>query len=143
MSRATISGVDARAIADREALRQRHGVRLVQSSEEGSSILDLPDGVYGYTFAPAIAAPLFASFRYRAFEMHRHAGEALIIGFLSASDAERVRTAAEAVDVILQHDRTDTADTLVAIPYKRIVRHRQYSAHNTVGLELKVGPAAT
>lgn len=141
VSRATISAADARATGAREALRQQHGVRLVTPSEEGSSIMQLPDGVYGFTYAPAIAAPLFASFRYRAFEMHRKDGEPFIVGFLSAAEAERLRTSREPFDVVLRHDLSGDNDTIVAVPYARIIRHRQYSAHNTVGLELKVGPA--
>ncbi len=141
MSRATITGIDAASVGDRETLRQRHGVRLVQANEEGASIHDVPDGVYGFTHSPAVAAPLFSQFRYRAFEMHRTGGEAFIVGFMSKADADRLRDTADEADVTLFHDRVGDADVLVAVPYTRIVRHRQYSGHNTPGLPLRISQA--
>lgn len=143
MSRATITDIHAAGIEGREALRRAHGVRLVEPAEEGTGIERLPDGVYGFTHSPAIAAPLFRTFRYRAFEMHRVAdGEAMIIGYLSRAHAERLRNANEETSVTLHHDREGEADTLVAIPYSRVARHQQYAVRNTAGLELQIVPAS-
>lgn len=142
MSRATITDIQNSGLEGREALRREHGVRLVEPHEEGAAIHHLPEGVYGFTHSPAIAAPLFRTFRYRAFEMHRVArGEALIIGYMRAADAERYRTATDEITLTIHHDREGDAETLVAIPYSRIARHRQYSVRNTEGLELQVRPA--
>lgn len=140
--RATVTDIQNSGLEAREALRREHGVRLVEPAEEGSGVQHLPDGVYGFTHSPAIAAPLFRAFRYRAFEMHRVAGgEVLIIGYVRAADAERCRTASDEISLTIHHDREGDAETIVAIPYSRIARHRQYSIRNTEGLELQVRPA--
>ncbi len=131
---AASSGVDAR-----QALRAAHGVRLVDPSEEGFAIDQLPDGVFGFTYSPAIAAPLFATHRYRTYEMHRIAGgEALILGFVPAAEAARLRSAAESVDISLFHDVEGQNDTLIAVPYSRIVHHRQIATPNQVSVPLRI-----
>lgn len=138
MSRATVTDIDHASVGDREALRQRHGVRLVEAAEEGTAVQKLPDGVYGFTHSPAIASPLFRTFRYRAFEVHRVAGgEAWILGFVGKAEAEALAAGGERT-LTLYHERNGDADTLVAVPYSRIARHRQYSVQNTPGLELQV-----
>lgn len=144
MSRASVTDIDTSRLQDREALRQRNGVRLVEPSEEGQSVLDLPDGVFGFTYSPAVAAPLFRTFSYRTFEMHRVAGGALIVGFAKAAEAEQLRRAPEELTITIFHDRAGEADTLVVVPYPWIAHHRQYSGNNTPGLELRLRrPAAT
>jgi hypothetical protein len=142
VSRATITEIHGAGVEAREALRRQHGVRLVEPAEEGSSIQQLPDGVYGFTHSPAIAAPLFRTFRYRAFEMHRVGGEALIVAYVAPAEAERLRAATGAIGLTVHHDREGDADTLIVIPYSRIARHRQYSVRNTEGLELELLPPA-
>ena len=142
MSRTTKIDINASGVQDREALRLRHGVRLVDPAQEGGSSLDLPDGVYGFTHSPAIAAPLFREFRYRAFEMHRLAGgNALIVGFAAQTDAEHLRGATEELVLTIFHDRTTDADALVVVPYSRIAKHRLHSLQNMPGLELHIRPA--
>lgn len=42
-------------------------MRLVEPTEEGFGVDRLPDGVFGFTYSPAVAAPLFATFRYRTY----------------------------------------------------------------------------
>lgn len=136
VSTAASSGLEAR-----QALRAAHRVRLVEPSEEGFGIDQLPDGVYGFTYSPAIAAPLFATHRYRTYEMHRIAGgEALILGFVSAGEAERLRTATEPIEISLFHDVNGDADTLIAVPYARIMHHRQIATPNQVSVPLRVAP---
>lgn len=137
VSIAAASGVEAR-----QALRAQHRVRLVEPSEEGFGIDQLPDGVFGFTYSPAIAAPLFATHRYRTYEMHRLAGgEALILGFVPAAEAVRLRSATAPVDIALFHDVEGEADTLIAVPYSRIVHHRQIATPNQVSVPLRVSPA--
>jgi hypothetical protein len=139
VSRTTITSIDGSGIEARESLRQRHGVRLVEPDEEGAGVRELPDGVYGFTYSPAIAAPLFRTFSYRAFEMHRVSGEALIVGFVSAADAAEI-AGGGAPTIRLHHDREGDATTLVVIPYARIARHRQHSVRDTAHLELTLQP---
>jgi hypothetical protein len=141
VSRTSVTEIDNAALHDREALRQHHRVRLVEPAEEGTSALELPDGVYGFTYSPAIASPLFRTFRARSFEVHRVAGGGtLIVAFASQADAERLRQAPEALALTVFHDRVAEANTLVTVPYAWIVKHRQYSGHNVPGLELGLRP---
>lgn len=134
---ASASGAEARA-----ALRAEHGVRLVEPREEGFGADQLPDGVYGFTYSPAIAAPLFATFRHRTFELHRLAGGvAVIIGFVPPGDAARLPGATEPVEITLYHDATDEASALVVIPCSSIVHHRQVATPNQVGIKLRVNPS--
>lgn len=142
MSRTTITEVAGAGIKEREALRVSHQVRLVEPALEGTAALELPDGVYGFTYSPAIAAPLFRDFRYQTFEMHRRAGgEAVLIGFVTAADAAGLRDTVSPSTVTLYHDREGDADVLVVLPLDRIIAHRQYAVRNTAGIELKIHPA--
>ncbi len=136
ISIAASSGLEART-----TLRAQHGVRLVEPSEEGFAVDQLPDGVFGFTYSPAIAAPLFATHRYRTYEMHRLAGgDALILGFVSAAEAARLASATEPIDIALFHDVDGAADTLIAVPYARIMQHRQIATPNQVSVPLRISP---
>jgi hypothetical protein len=127
--------------AAREALRLAHRVRLVEPAEEGSAAADLPRGVYGFTGSAGLAAPLFAARRYRNFEIHHlHDGEVAIIGFVTASDATRLRAADASLELTVYPDVEGLASEAVAIAYSRIAQHRQYSVRNTPGLVLHVSP---
>ena len=127
---------------EREALRTAHEVRLIDPALEGSALHVLPDGVYGFTYSPAIAAPLFRDFRYQTFEVHRRArGGAVIVGFVTAADAAQLRGADSLATVTLFHDRQGDADVLVVIPSDTIAAHRQYAVRNTAGIELKIRSA--
>lgn len=137
-----IQSIAASGLQAREALRADHRVRLVEPAEEGFGVDKLPDGVYGFTYSPAIAAPLFTTFRYRTYEMHRlRGGDAVIVGFASPADAERLASARDEVEVTLVHDAIGEAVAIVAVPYSRIVHHRQIATPNQVALHLHVRPA--
>ena len=75
---------------EQEALRQQHQVRLVEGNEEGSGVNILPNGVFGFTYSPALPnAPLFATRRYRAYETHKtSAGEVFVVGFATPEEAD-------------------------------------------------------
>lgn len=137
-----VSTVSSSGVEARKALRAAHGVRLVEPSEEGFGADQLPDGVFGFTYSPAIAAPLFSTHRYRTYEMHRLAGgEAIIIGFVTAAEASQLASATEPVELKLFHDPEGTADTLVTVSCARILHHRQIATPNQVSVPLRVAPA--
>ena len=131
------------ATADQETLRQVNQVRIVTEAEEGTGLNALPGGVYGYTYSPGLAnAPLFASRRYRSYEIHKlPSGEAFITGFVTADDAARVSTSNEDVMVQVQPEPTEAASVLVQVPYARIRQHRQYAAPNQDGFAVTLSPA--
>jgi hypothetical protein len=131
------------ATADQEALRTVNQVRIVAGAEEGTGLNALPNGVYGFTYSPGLLnAPLFGERRYRSYEIHKLAGgETFIAGFVSAGDAALVASSPEDVSVQLQPEPTDTASTLVLVPYARIRHHRQYAAPNQDGFAVTLAPA--
>ena len=134
---------DTPSTGEQETLRQEHGVRLVASNEEGTGVNNLPVGVYGFTYSPALPnAPLFATRRYRSYETQKVAsGEVFVVGFATPEDAARLLTSNEDVTIRIQPEPEEVATTLVKIPYSRIRHHRQYAAPNQHGFTVTVRPA--
>jgi hypothetical protein len=128
--------------ADQEALRIAHQVRLVAPPEEGTSVINLPGGVYGYTYSPGLpGAPLFAVRRYRSYETHRlPSGDVFVIGFAKSDVARALSTAAEEMTLQIHPQPEGEYETLVTIPYSRIRHHRQYAAPNQDGFTVTVRP---
>ena len=125
--------------ADQETLRESGGVRLVTEQEEGAGVNILPDGVYGYTYSPGLLnAPLFATRRYRSFEIHKVAGEVFIVGFVTADASRELSSAPGEVTLQLLPEPSPEAAVLVKIPYSRIHTHRQYAAPNQQGFTVTV-----
>jgi hypothetical protein len=129
--------------AAREALRREHGVRLVESGEEGTAAQALPRGVYGFTGSPALASPLFSARRARNFEVHHLAsGTVALVGFVTTADAAQLmRGATHApVAVTVHPDATGEATSIVSLPYDRIAHHRQYLVRTTAAISIQVLP---
>ena len=139
MSRVVYTNTPSRA--DQETLRESGGVRLVTAQEEGAGVNALPEGVYGYTYSPGLPnAPLFATRRYRSYEIHKVGAEVFVVGFVTA-DAARDLSSAPADATIQLHPEPDAAAAvLVKIPYSRIHTHRQYAAPNQQGFTVTVKP---
>jgi hypothetical protein len=126
----------------RERLRALHRVRLVQPTEEGTAAGELPDGVFGFTGSPGLAAPLFAVRRYRNFEIHhRLDGVVAIVGFAHPRDVSRLAHVCEPFDITIYPEAEGEATEIVAISYTQIAQHRQYSVRNAPGMSLRVKPA--
>jgi hypothetical protein len=123
----------------RQPLREKHQVRLLHDPEDGTGLLRLPNGVYGYTYAPAVGeAPLFHQYKYQSFEVHKLGdGTVVLIGFVTPENAARI-AASEPVKLRLLPDPTDQASTIVALPLWRIQRFKEYSARDGQGLEVEL-----
>jgi hypothetical protein len=128
--------------ADQNALRTAHQVRIVSSSEEGTSVDKLPGGVYGFTYSPGLpSTPLFAARRYRTYETHKlPSGEVFVIGFTTVEVARALSTATEETTLQIHPQPEDGFDALVTIPYSRIRRHRQHAVPNQDGFTVTVAP---
>jgi hypothetical protein len=139
MSRVTYTDI---AITEAQSsLRTTNDVRLVSDAEEGTGVNALPAGVYGFTYSPGLSsAPLFAVPRYRSFEIHKLAGETIVIGFATADDAARLESSGEEMTVRIQPQPEEGREVLVRIPYSRIKQHRQYAAPNQDGFTVTVLP---
>ena len=129
---------------DQEPLRTAHQVRIVTAQEEGTPLNVLPTGVYGFTYSPGLPnAPLFASRRYRSYEIHKLPGaETYIVAFADAENAALLETsAASEVSLQVHPEPSASANILVKVAYSRIRHHRQYAAPNQDGFRVTVaGP---
>ena len=106
----------------REQLRSQHNLRELRKEEEGTGISKLPNGVYGFTYAPATETPLFARKSYHSFEVHKTTeGGTHIIAFVTAADADRIRAAEDDIDVTIFPDPYEEATTMVTIPFHRVL----------------------
>jgi hypothetical protein len=122
-----------------EDLRQKHQVRLVNEQEEGSGVDRLPNGVYGYTYAPGVdQAPLFQQPKFQSFEVHKLAdGAVAIVGYVSPEIAAKIE-GFEPLKFRLLPEPAGPASTAVALPIWRIGRQREYSARDGQGLEVEL-----
>jgi hypothetical protein len=138
MSRVTYANTPA--TADQEALRASHGVRPVAPAEEGFGVDALPNGVYGFTYSPGLPnAPLFATRRYRSYEIHKlPGGDVYLIGFATRDVALQIASSGGDQTVVVEPDPDEEASALVKIPYSRIRHHRQYAAPNQHGFNVTV-----
>jgi hypothetical protein len=127
---------------DQEPLRALHQVRIVTELEEGTPVNQLPGGVYGFTYSPGLPnAPLFASRRYRSYEIHKLAnGETFVVAFTDADTTRLLGTAIADVAIHVQPEPGGRASVLVKVPYSRIRQHRQYAAPNQEGFRATVAP---
>ena len=104
-------------VNDLEQLRAAHGVRLVEEAEEGFAADRQPNGVYGFTYAPAEAAvPLFVKKTWHSFEVHKLPdGELHLVGFVTAKEAELIRNGLHG-EVTLFPDPWEDSKELVSVP---------------------------
>src|SRR5581483_5704619 len=101
---------------DLEQLRAQRGLRALETAEEGFAAASLPGGIYGYTYAPSEALPLFARKDWHSFEVHKLAdGAEFLVGFVTPKEAESVRSGGQG-EIILFPDRWEEATELVSVP---------------------------
>jgi hypothetical protein len=86
--------------AEREALRAKHGVRLVAKDEEGTGVANLPPGVYGFTYSPGMESPIFMLEKYHSFEVHKLADETVrLIGYVTPAKLKEIESSADVIEV--------------------------------------------
>ena len=141
MSRVVYEQVNA--APDQEKLRVEHRLRPVTPEEEGLGVNALPNGVYGFTYSPAMEnSPLYAERRFRCYETHRRPdGTVVLLGFVSAEDAQKMANQAGNVEICLQPAPEEGAESFVVLPHTRILHHRLISVRTEHGVTMTVGPA--
>ena len=132
-----------KAAPDQERLRVAHQLRPVTSEEEGLGVNAVPNGVYGFTYSPAMEnSPLYAERRFRCYETHRlQDGTVVLLGFVSDKDAQKLANQTDNVEICLQPAPEEGAESFVALPHTRILQHRLISVRTEHGVTMKVGPA--
>jgi hypothetical protein len=105
-----------------EQLRAAHHLRALTQEEEGTAVDRLPNGIYGYAYAPAEAAiPLFAKKSWHSFEMHKRPDASLhLLGFVTAKEAEQLRQSSPGEAVVFP-DPWENSTELVSVPMARII----------------------
>ena len=127
---------------EREALRVRHGVRVVTSQEEGNDVKSLPAGVYGFTGAPAAPElPLFTHPIVRCTEVHKTAdGEVYMIGYVQPAEAQSIESGSEPVRVSLFPEPREESATLVAVPLSRIEHRNPPTRSDGNSMAVEIAP---
>lgn len=121
-----------------ERLRAAHRVALVSEQNEGYSIQQLANGVYGFTYAPQEAAPLFGKKMFHNFEAHKlQDGSVHLVGFVTEQEANQLATGS-ALDVNLYPDPYEQAVNAVSIPRARVTKTRGPSRDHGNALHLQL-----
>ena len=128
-----------------DAIRSAHQLRPLTEDESGGGVDNLPQGVYGFTYSPALENfPLFKVRDLRCYEGHKLAdGSVVLLGFLTAADKQTLETTAEKATIHLFAEPTGDVGELVSIPMSRVLGHVEYSQRGGKGLELSVSSAGS
>ena len=104
-----------------EQLRARDGLRPLETAEEGLAVERLPNGIFGFTYSPSEAVPLFAMKSWHSFEVHKRAdGSQHLVGYVTHVEADSVRAGRKA-EITLFPDRWEDATELVTVPLARAI----------------------
>lgn len=108
-------------------LREAHRVRPLTPQEEGTGLLQLPAGVYGFTHSPAAEnAPLFGTATRHSFEVHRLQDSAVLLAYVDRQAAGVLEHAPEDFQVLAHPFPTDAAPVLVVIEWARLHLVKRY-----------------
>ena len=105
-----------KAAPDQERLRVEYALRPVTPQEDGLGVNAVPNGVYGFTYSPAMVnSPLYGERRFRCYETHRRPdGTVVLLGFVSAEDAKKLEHQTDAVEIIANDQGNRTTPSYVA-----------------------------
>lgn len=125
---------------ERQALRARAQVRLIQPEEEGLGVRRLPEGIYGFSSsASSDEIPLFAKPVYGAFEVHKlPGGEVAWVGYVRENDRQRFEQGSEAFAMEVYPEPYGDATRLVSIPASRVDRRKPQARENGMPMRVEV-----
>jgi len=106
-----------------EGLRSAHRVRPLAPEEEGSAVAHLPNGVYGFTYAPGQSeVPLFSKQNYHCFEVHKAAdGTEYVLGFVTQLEASDLKASRQGAAIRLFPASWESSQSLVSVRVAGIV----------------------
>ncbi|MBL8291848.1 MAG: hypothetical protein JNN08_08425 [Bryobacterales bacterium] len=122
--------------------RGRHKVTPVSDELEGVPLGSLPDNIFGFTSSPLNeSTPLFSMRIYQSFEVHKlDAGTIVVLGFVTAQEAETFKAGRESVEVHLYPEPRDEAQTFVEVPLDRVGRAKPMSRSDGNYLPIQLDP---
>jgi hypothetical protein len=139
----TPAGTQAAAANDearREEIRKKHQVQLVGNEQEGSGVDDQTNGIYGFTYSPAAAAPMFGTRRYQNFEIHKTpAGAKFILGYVTSAEAADIAKKTNA-DLKLYPDAYQQSTELVCLSLDDVHPRSQNSGQPGSPVPLRYEP---
>ncbi len=121
-------------------LREAHRVRPLAPQEEGTGMLQLAGGVYGFTHSPAAEnAPLFSTPTQHSFEVHRLQESAVLLAYVERQAAAILEHAPEDFKILAYPFPREDASVLVAIEWSRLHLIKRYVTPTPEGgIELQV-----
>jgi len=99
-----------------EAIRRRHDLRPLTKQEDGTTIQDLPNGVYGFSICdvPSLSAKRNTTF---PLEIHKkHDGIVYYVGYASSEDIAKYLTHQKQFHILMYPHAWDTTSSLLEIP---------------------------
>ena len=114
--------VIAKVAAERESLRQKHNVKVVQGEAEGDILKYARGGIYGFTYAPqTLDCGLFLKNPYLSYEMHKLADNAIkLIAVVTPEMKQKIEGAKDTVEIEIYPDAYRTASEVVVLPYEKL-----------------------
>ena len=105
-----------------DQLRSERALRPPTKEEEGTSIFHLPDGLFGFTYAPGLKeVPVYAKRHYHGFEVHRLANaEIHLVGFVTPDEKAKLTGAKEAVQLVIFPDPWEQSTELISVSQTRL-----------------------
>lgn len=116
--------VIAKVAKERETLRLRHGVQVVQGADEGDILKYARGGIYGFTYAPqTLDCGLFTKNPYLSFEMHKLADNSIkLLAAVTPEMKQKIDSAAGLVEIEIYPDAYRAASELIVLPFE-LLRH--------------------
>ena len=110
----------------REQLRA--GLKAVKSEHEGSGVERQPTGVFGFSYSPFNACPMFANQTYQVFEVHKRAdGSKWVVMCVTPEDEALMLSDQEPIEVTLYPEEWEKATKLVAFDTARVIKAKPAS----------------
>lgn len=128
--------------SERQSLREHFNVRPITPDEDGWPVNQLPEGVSGFTGAPATdELPLFSKPIFRCFEIFKLAGgELCFVGYVNDADLQAFQAGMEPSTVTLYPDPYESATKLVGIIETRVDRRRPPTRDNGNAMVMEIAP---
>jgi len=116
------SSTDAGTAAELAQFRAERKLRALTKPEEGSDVYHLPNGVFGFTYAPGLKeVPIYSVQHYHGFEIHKlENGQVHVVGFVTPEEKAQMDSAPQAVKIVIFPERWEASTALVSVADTRL-----------------------
>ena len=129
---------------DREEMRRRASLRPISDKEEGWNIRRLPEGIYGFTGAPASEElPLFVAPIYQCFEVQKLiGGEICHVGYVTEAEFQQYQQGLGSMVMDLYPEPYGASTKLISVPRSRTDRTRSPTRDRGNAMKMDIAPRA-